>query len=73
MPFPILPCGAAYSLPLNTKHEAKYMKKIIALLLALIVFDLSVRGEDTPPALLEAIGVHETGMKPFTDSFLPIS
>ena len=40
------------------------MKRIIALLLALIVPALPVQGEDTPPALLDAIGIQESGMKP---------
>jgi len=40
------------------------MKRIIALLLVLIVPVLPVKGEDAPPALLDAIGIQESGMKP---------
>ena len=40
------------------------MKKVIALLLALVFPALPVQGADAPPALLEAIGRQESGMNP---------
>ena len=58
------PAGLAYSLTLNAKREAKYMNRIIALLLVLAFPALPVRAEDAPPALLEAIGIQESGLNP---------
>jgi len=58
------PAGLAYSHPLNAKHKAKYMKRIIALLLVLAFPSPAVRAEDAPPALLDAIGIQESGMNP---------
>ena len=58
------PAGLLIHVPFNAIHEAKYMKRIIALLLVLLVPALPVQGEDTPPALLDAIGIQESGMKP---------
>jgi soluble lytic murein transglycosylase-like protein len=62
----ILPCpaGLAYSLPLNAKHEAKHMERIVALLLVLVFSTVLARAEDAPPGLLEAIGKQESGMNP---------
>ena len=48
----------------NAKPKAKYMKTIIALLLVLAFSALPVKAADMPPALLNAIGLQESGMNP---------
>jgi len=40
------------------------MKKIVALLLMLVFPALPVGAKDAPPALLNAIGIQESGMNP---------
>jgi len=45
-------------------QKAKHMKRIIALLLVLAFSAFPVRAEKAPPALLNAIGIQESGMNP---------
>ena len=56
--------GWLIRVPLNAKQEAKYMKKIITLLLVLTCPSLTWGAEDAPPALLEAIAIQESGKNP---------
>ena len=49
---------------LNAIQKAKYMKRIIALLLVSAFLAFSVRAETAPSALLNAIGIQESGMNP---------
>jgi len=57
--------GRFIRVPLNTKQKAKDMKRIIVLSLLLVFPSLPVKAADAPPALLNAIGIQESGMKPF--------
>jgi hypothetical protein len=41
------------------------MKRMIVLLLLLVIPSFSVKAGDAPPELLNAIGIQESGMKPF--------
>jgi len=50
--------------PFNAKQKAKYMKKVLVLLLVLAFPVLPVQAGTAPPALLNAIGIQESGMNP---------
>jgi len=58
------PAGRLIHVPFNAKQKAKYMKRIIVLLLVLAFSTLPVEAKDAPPALLNAIGIQESGMNP---------
>jgi len=56
------PAGRLIHVSFNAKQKAKYMKRLIALLLVLTFPALSIKAETAPPALLNAIGIQESGM-----------
>jgi len=65
MPLHALPCGAGLFAIAQRKQKVKYMKRMIALLLVFAFPTFPVKAADAPPALLNAIGIQESGMKPF--------